>query len=120
VSSITCCTEVSSMQLRGAIDKRPRSRRLPASGSVEPASAAQARESARCESLDRLEDSLIGNDVLVEESRQHSNALLEVVRPCLGSDRYALPQCAVLRVEFIFRFETPRRARPACGHHTLK
>jgi hypothetical protein len=37
-----------------------------------------------------LEDSLIGNDVLVEETKQQSKRLLALFKPILGTDRCPL------------------------------
>lgn len=74
------------MQLRGAIEKRSRAR-VPQTSSPQPVH--NSSDGLQRSSLDRLEDSLIGNDVLLEESRHHSNALVDTVRSCLGHDRFA-------------------------------
>lgn len=81
------------VQLRGAISahKRLRCERVASAGDL----AAQASMSAQPEAdwldteegLEVLEDSLIGNDVLLEECKRQSDNLRNVFRTCMYKDR---------------------------------
>ena len=130
-----CCFRgktVCVLQLRGAIcNKRrahsnagdsaePRSRAAAAKAAAGGGGAAAATTAAGnntnedSDSLERLEDELIGNDVLVEESRHHSMQLLSRVRAGLASDRCACcPSCVCVRYRPLFVAAVePRPRRP--------
>lgn len=71
---------------------RTRTTPSPTPAAAVAAAADGSDGSAKNSSLENeaLEDALIGNDVLVEESRHHSKQLLALLQPVLGVDRCAL------------------------------
>ena len=75
------------MQLQREIEVQPSTAHA-AAGESQVATGAMVRGSLRHDSMERLEDSLIGNDVLLEESRGQSGQLQARLRPCLRVDRH--------------------------------
>lgn len=91
-----CSHTATAVQLRGAISahKRLRCDRVPSFGDLAGQdSAAVLRETDGSDTeagLELLEDSLIGNDVLLGECKRQSDHLRQIFNKCIRKDRCAM------------------------------